>query len=103
MTPRSISDHSSGVTTRGRGALAQPAGQRADDAQDALPMVADRLLAGDQLVICACRRGGEAAQRLHGSAGEGNRRVRIAWGDGVVHRPPHVFSLLLMFLSPARG
>ena len=38
-------------------ALAQPAaGQGTDDAEDALPVVADRLLAGDQLVVSACRR-----------------------------------------------
>ena len=49
-------------------ALAQPARQRADDAQDALPVIADRLLAGNQLVVGACRRRKEAAQRLHGPA-----------------------------------
>ena len=44
----------------------QPAARQiADDAENPLPVIADRLLAGDQLVVCACRRGREAAQRLH--------------------------------------
>ena len=60
----------------------RPAGQRADDAQDALPVIADRLLAGDQFVVSTCRRRSEAAQRLHGPAGGRKyERSRIARRD----------------------
>ena len=68
-------------------ALAQAARQRADDAQDALPVVADRLLAGDQFVVRACRRREKAAQRLHGPA-EGrnlNGQNRMRQGRGLPH------------------
>jgi len=61
-------------------AFAQSAArQGADHAQNPLPVVANRLLAGDQLVVSARRRGRKAAQRLH------------------------TVPLDLMFLSPARG
>src|SRR5882762_1821181 len=67
--------------------LAQAAaGQRADDAQDALPVIADRLLAGYQLVVRVLRRGNETAQRLHWErrqTREGGRQNRTGVGPGL--------------------
>ncbi len=58
------------LAARALDTFTQPAGKRADDAQNALPVIADRLLARDQFVIRACRRRSEAAQRLHGPVEE---------------------------------